>query len=137
MSRAQHTRISVAAVGAVGVVFAVGAATASAAPSVDVHGGNTITAQVSGEKPGHSCRIAATGVETPWRPVSGDGTVRLDSGPVRHGRHDARVVCENPRVGAASVHTVGHEQDVFTGQWAPAFEFLQHHRLEFLTPREH
>ncbi|WP_067666591.1 hypothetical protein [Nocardia miyunensis] len=136
MSRAQNTRISIAAVGAVGVVFAVGAATASASPSVDVHGGNTITARVSGEKPGQSCRIAATGIEMPWRTVNSDGTVSLDSGPVRHGRHEARVVCENPRAGVSSAYTVGHEQDVFTGQWAPAFEFLQHHRLDFLTPRE-
>ncbi|MQY21900.1 hypothetical protein [Nocardia macrotermitis] len=135
MSRAQHTRISIAIVGAVGVVFAVGAATASASPSVDVHGGETITARVSGEKPGQSCRITATGIDMPWHAVAQDGTVSLDSGPVRQGRHDARVVCENPQVGASSAHTVGHEQDVFTGHWAPAFEFLQHHRLEFLTPR--
>lgn len=136
MSRSQHTRITAVVVGAAGVVLVVGAATASATPSVDVHGGNTITAQVSGEKPELSCRIAGAGIAMRWRAVGRDGTVQLDSGPVPQGRHDARIVCENPRIGQPSVHTVGHEEDVFTGHWAPAFEFLQHHRLEFLTPRE-
>lgn len=129
------TRITAAVIGATGVVLIVGAATASATPSVDLHGGSTITARVSGEKQGQSCRIAAAGLDMPWRPVGRDGTVQLDSGPVRQGRHDARIECENPSVGAASVHPVGREEDVFTGHWAPAFEFLAHHRLQFLAPR--
>jgi len=137
MVRSQHTtRITAAVVGAAGVVLVVGAATASATPSVDLHGGgNTITAQVSGEKQGQSCRIAAAGIDMPWRPVGRDGTVQLVSGPVRQGRHDARIECENPRIGDASAHAVGREEDVFTGHWAPAFEFLAHHRLQFLAPR--
>ncbi|MBU3065085.1 hypothetical protein KO481_26585 [Nocardia sp. NEAU-G5] len=137
MVRSQHTtRITAAVVGATGVVLVVGAATASATPSADLRGGNTITAQVSGEKQGQSCRIAAAGIDMPWRAVGRDGTVQLDSGPVRQGRHDARIECENPRVGEASVHAVGHEEDVYTGHWAPAFEFLTHHRLQFLAPRD-
>lgn len=137
MVRSQHTtRITAAVVGATGIVLVVGAATASATPSVDLHGGHTITAQVSGEKQGQSCRIAATGIDMPWRAVGHDGAVQLDSGPIRQGRHDARIECENPRVGETSVHAVGQEEDVYTGHWAPAFEFLAHHRLQFLTPRD-
>jgi hypothetical protein len=137
MVRSQHTtRITAAVVGAAGVVLVVGAATASATPSVDLHGGSTITARVTGEKQGQSCRIAGAGIDMPWRAVGRDGTVRLDSGPVHQGRHDARIECENPRVGETSVHPVGHEQDVYTGHWAPAFDFLAHHRLQFLAPRD-
>ncbi len=73
----------------------------------------------------------------PWRAVGGDGSVDLDTGPVGPGRHNAHVVCEDPRLGAASQRTVGKDEDVFTGHWAPAFEFLHHHRMEFLTPHEH
>ncbi len=134
MSRSKHTKVTTAVVVAAGGVLLVGASTASASPSADVHGGKTITAQVSGEKPGQSCRIDTHGIATAWQPVGRDGTVRLDSGPVPQGRHDAEILCENPTLGDASMHHVGHEQDVFTGRWAAAFEFLQHHRLEFLTP---
>ncbi len=136
MGRSQHTKVTTVVVGAAASILVVGAATSSATPSVDVDGGATITAQVSGLEPGQACRIDAAGLEMPWRPVGRDGTVELNSGPVPQGRHDATIVCENPLAGKASVHTVGHEQDVFTGRWAPAYEFLQHHRLELLTPRE-
>ncbi|ATL68612.1 hypothetical protein [Nocardia terpenica] len=136
MTRARHTRLTAAVAGAVGVVFVVGAATASANPSAAVRGGTTITAHVSGEKPGQVCRIAALGLPMRWQPVDSGGAVDLDSGPVTSGRHAAQVVCENPTVGDVSAHEVGKEEDVFTGHWAPAYEFLHHHRLEFLTPRE-
>ncbi|RDI67512.1 hypothetical protein [Nocardia pseudobrasiliensis] len=135
MSRRRSTRLSVALIGSVGVVFAVGAATASASPSAALHGGATIAAHVTGERSGQVCRIAATGIEMPWRPVGSDGSVDLDTGPVRAGRHTARVVCEDPGIGDASQHSVGRAEEVFTGHWAPAFEFLHHHRLEVLTPR--
>ncbi|MCM6774647.1 hypothetical protein NDR87_13060 [Nocardia sp. CDC159] len=137
MSRPRRTRLSLALVGAMGVIFAVGAATASAAPSAALRGGTSIAAHVTGEQAGRVCRIASAGVDMPWRPVGSDGTVDLDTGPVHAGRHLARVVCEDPRVGAASVRTVGRAAEVVTGHWAPAFEFLHHHRLEVLTPRGH
>ncbi|NKY89537.1 hypothetical protein [Nocardia veterana] len=137
MSRIRRTRISAVLTGAVGVAFVVGAATAAATPSAALRGGATITAHVTGEKPGVQCRITASGVEMPWRTVGSDGSVDLDTGPVPSGRHAARVVCTDPRVGASDRHAVGKEEDVFTGHWAPAFEFLHHHRMEFLTPHEH
>ncbi|MCX4091134.1 hypothetical protein [Nocardia sp. alder85J] len=130
-------RITVGLGCAVGAVFVVGAATASATPSAAMHGGGTVTAHVTGERAGHVCRIAGAGIDMPWQSVGSGGTVDLDTGPVSGGRHEARVVCEDPNAGDASVRTVGREDDVFTGHWAPAFEFLHHHRLEFLTPREH
>ncbi|MGV9680909.1 hypothetical protein ACWDSJ_37040 [Nocardia sp. NPDC003482] len=135
MNRRRSTRVSMLLAGAVATIFAVGAATASASPSAAVHGGTTISAHVTGERAGQVCRIAAPGIDMPWRPVGRDGTVDLDTGPVPAGRHEARVVCEDPRVGDASVRTVGRVEDVFTGRWAPVFEFLHHHRLEVLTPR--
>ncbi|MFI5775986.1 hypothetical protein [Nocardia sp. NPDC051570] len=135
MSRRRSTRLTVALVGSVGVIFAVGAATASASPSAALHGGTTIAAQVTGERSGQICRITAPGVDMPWRPVGSDGRVALDTGPVRGGRHEARVVCADPRLGDASVRTIGREEDVFTGHWAPAYEFLHHRHLEMLTPR--
>ncbi len=120
--------------GAVGLLFVVGAATASATPEAALRGGPTISAHVTGAKPGQACRIEAAGVDMPWRTVGADGSVVLDSGPVSRGRHDARVMCGGP--GGAAAHAVGKQEDVFTGRWAPAYEFLHHHRLEFLTPRE-
>ncbi|MFF0496998.1 hypothetical protein ACFYU5_11375 [Nocardia aobensis] len=136
MSRSRRTRIGAALAGAVGVAFVVGGATAAATPSVALRGGATITARVTGEKAGQTCRITGSGIDMPWRTVSSDGSVELDSGPVPSGRHNARVVCRDSRTGAASQHAVGKEEDVFTGHWAPAFEFLHHHRMEFLTPHE-
>jgi hypothetical protein len=136
VSRPRNTKLTAAVAGAVGIIFVVGAATASADPSAAVRGGSTITAHVSGERAGQVCRISAPGIDMPWRPVGAGGSVDLDAGPVPGGRHDTRVVCEDPRIGDASAHPIGKEEDVFTGQWAPAFEFLYHHRLEFLVPRE-
>ncbi|MEU6558454.1 hypothetical protein [Nocardia nova] len=136
-SRSRRTRIGAALAGAVGVVFVVGAATAAATPSVALRGGSTVTAHVTGERAGQVCRITAPGIDMPWRPVGIDGSVELDTGPVESGRHNAHVVCEDPRTGPASQHVVGKSEDVFTGHWAPAFEFLHHHRMEFLTPHEH
>ncbi|MBO0853359.1 MAG: hypothetical protein J2P18_06280 [Nocardia sp.] len=140
MTRARRTRVGAAFGGAVGVVFIVGAATAAATPSASLRGGDTVTARVTGEKPGHTCRIDAAGIEMPWRTVGSDGSVELDSGQVAPGKHAARVVCETPRAESGEPvgeHTVGKEEDVFTGHWAPALEFLHHHRMEFLTPNQH
>ncbi|MBF6332062.1 hypothetical protein [Nocardia transvalensis] len=136
MTRPHSTRLTAVLVGGVGVLFAVGAATASASPSAALRGGATITAHVSGQKSGEVCRIVAAGVDMPWRPVGSGGTVDLDTGPVRAGRHAARVVCEDARIGDASAHAVGKQDEVFTGHWAPAFEFLHHHRVEVLAPRD-
>ncbi len=137
MSRSRRSRIGAALAGAVGVVFVVGAATAAATPSVALRGGSTVTAHVTGEKAGQSCRITGSGIDMPWRPVGKDGSVELDSGPVGSGRHNAHVICEDSHRGPASQYAVGKDEDVFTGHWAPAFEFLHHHRMEFLTPHEH
>ncbi|MCC3312751.1 hypothetical protein [Nocardia africana] len=135
MRRSRRTRIGAALAGAVGAAFIVGGATAAATPSVALRGGATVTARVTGEKAGQACRITGSDIDMPWRTVGSDGSVELDSGPVSSGRHTARVVCQDPRTGASSRHAVGKEEDVFTGHWAPAFEFLHHHRMEFLTPR--
>ncbi len=120
-------RWSAALAGAVGIVVVVGAATASATPSAVVRGGPTITAHVTEAKQGQACRIEAPGVDMPWRAVGADGTVDLDTGPVAPGHHRARVTCEER---GAAAHPVGRQEDVFTGRWAPALEFLHHHRLE-------
>jgi hypothetical protein len=136
VSRIRSTRLTAGIVGTVAVAFVVGAATASANPYAALRGGSTITAHVTQEKAGQVCRITAPGVDMPWRPVGAAGVVDLDTGPIHDGRHESRVVCEDPRIGAASLHEVGREEDVFTGHWAPAFEFLHHHRLEFLAPHD-
>ncbi|MBF6170264.1 hypothetical protein [Nocardia blacklockiae] len=128
MTRSQRTKLSAAVACAVGLVFAVGAATASASPSAVLRGGATVTAHVTEAKPGQACRIEGTGVGMPWRAVGADGTVDLNSGPVPPGRHRARVMCEQQ--GGAGEHPVGRQEDVFTGRWSPVFEFLHHHRLD-------
>ncbi|MFJ1456157.1 hypothetical protein [Nocardia sp. N2S4-5] len=133
MTRTKRTKLSAAVAGVVAAVFVIGAATASATPSAALHGGATVTAHVTEARAGQSCRIEGTGVAMPWHAVGADGTVDLDSGAVPPGRHRARVMCERP--GDATEYPVGRQEDVFTGRWSPAFEFLHHHRLEFLTPR--
>ncbi|MBB5911329.1 hypothetical protein BJY24_000196 [Nocardia transvalensis] len=101
-------------VGATVGLLAAGSGPAGAAPAVTFGGGATVTAHVTGAKPGHDCQIAARDIDGPWQPVGLDGTVDLDSGPVRAGPHLVRVLCENRLRGDVATHSLGRETVVTT-----------------------
>ncbi|RDI42751.1 hypothetical protein [Nocardia mexicana] len=91
-----------------------GADPAFATPTVTYGGGAIITAQVTGERPGYACQIAARDIDGPWRTVNAAGGVELESGPVPAGRHVVRVLCENRTDGDFTTHIVGRDTAVAT-----------------------
>ncbi|WP_280385151.1 hypothetical protein [Nocardia wallacei] len=107
-------RAMLLATAAAGPVTA-GADPASAAPAVTYRGGATITAHVTGERPGYECQIASRAIDGPWRRVNAAGVVDLDSGPIPAGRHTVRVLCENRAAGDHTTHVVGGDTAVVTG----------------------
>ncbi|MFI5779729.1 hypothetical protein [Nocardia sp. NPDC051570] len=114
MSSARPFVLRVAlAVGATAGSLIIAAEPAAAAPAVTFRIGGTITAHVTGEKPGYHCQIAAHDIDGPWGPVNPGGDVDLDSGPVRGGRHMVRVICENRQRGDTTTHLVGRGAEVF------------------------
>ncbi|MBF6176763.1 hypothetical protein [Nocardia blacklockiae] len=112
--RSLALRIVLVAGSAAGLLAA-GSGLATAAPTAAFQGGTTITAHVTGAKPGYDCQIAARDIDGPWRAVSADGVVDLDSGPVPAGPHRVRILCEDRKRGDVATHLVGREAEVRTG----------------------
>lgn len=136
MSRVRHPRYTTAAVfAAAATVLALGVAAGQSPPDAEIRGGTTITASVTGEKPGNRCVIAGSHIEAQPQTVRADGGAELTVATVREGKHRVRVLCEDPARGDVSVHTVGTEETVYVGPMAPVYQALQNHRLGFLTPR--
>ncbi|GAB2559854.1 hypothetical protein [Nocardia heshunensis] len=130
MSRSLRTRIAtVAVVGIFGTLLAAGAATATDEPKAVIHGRSEISARVSGEKPDNKCQIAAADVSGPWGTVGSDGTVTLALG-AGHGSSNKklRVICEDPKRGDTSMHTVRADRVSFDGILSPLRQIM-HNRF--------
>ncbi|WP_157513892.1 hypothetical protein [Nocardia concava] len=129
MSRSTRTRLATAAVVAtLGTLLAAGAATATDEPKAVIHDRATVTARVTGEKPGNKCQIAAADVSGPWGTVGADGTVTLTLGSVRSDAKNLRVICEDPKRGDASLHTVRADRVNFDGILSPIRQIM-HNRF--------
>ncbi|MGV9838871.1 hypothetical protein ACWDUL_32365 [Nocardia niigatensis] len=119
----------VAAVGCLGTLLAVGAATdAHGEPRAVIQGRAEVTARVTGEKPDNKCQIAASDAGGPWSVVGADGTVTLTLGAVHSNARKLRVICEDPKRGDASLHTVRSDRVNFDGLLSPIRQIM-HNRL--------
>ncbi|WP_067703828.1 hypothetical protein [Nocardia jejuensis] len=124
MNRSLRTRITTAVVlGMIGTALAAGAAAADGQPKAVIQGRTAITAHVSGEKSGYKCQIAAADVSGPWGTVASDGTVDLTLGPHRSSK-TLRVICEDPKRGDASLHTVRADRVTYDGALSPLRQIL-------------
>ncbi|MFC9993473.1 hypothetical protein [Nocardia sp. NPDC127526] len=122
MSRSLRTRVSTAVVvGTLGALLATGAALAQQEPRAVIHGRATLTATVSGEKPGNRCQLAGKTVSGPWATVAADGSAKLT---LAAGGRDIRVLCEDPAQGDSSVHIVRSERVNHSGAPAPIRKIL-------------
>ncbi|MVU79122.1 hypothetical protein GPX89_17955 [Nocardia sp. ET3-3] len=130
MSRSTRTRVAtVAVVGTLATLLAAGAATATDEPKAVIHGRADVTARVTGEKPGNKCQIAAADVSGPWGTVDTDGTVTLTLAAGRsNGKQKLRVICEDPKRGDASMHTVKSDRVSFDGILSPIRQIM-HNRF--------
>ncbi|MFE3222369.1 hypothetical protein [Nocardia sp. NPDC059228] len=130
MSRSLRARVlTVAVVGSLGTVLAVGAATdARGEPKAVIQGRTEVTALVTGEKPDNKCQIAASDISGPWGIVGPDGTVTLTLGAVHSNARKLRVICEDPKRGDASLHTVRSDRVTFDGLLSPIRQIM-HNRF--------
>ncbi|MEC3913456.1 hypothetical protein [Nocardia sp. CDC160] len=129
MSRSLRARIAtVAVVGTLGTLLAAGAATATDEPRAVIHGRSEVTARVTGEKPGNRCQIAAADVSGPWGTVGSDGTVALTLGAGHGSAKKLRVICEDPKRGDTSMHTVRSDRVTFDGILSPIRQIM-HNRF--------
>ncbi|MEC3955184.1 hypothetical protein VMT65_19240 [Nocardia sp. CDC153] len=129
MSRSLRARIAtVAVVGTLGTLLAAGAATATDEPKAVIHGRAEVTARVTGEKPGNRCQIAAADVSGPWGTVGADGTVALTLGRGQDSGKKLRVICEDPKRGDTSLHTVRSDRVTFDGILSPIRQIM-HNRF--------
>ncbi|MFD6353730.1 hypothetical protein KHQ06_02535 [Nocardia tengchongensis] len=130
MSRSLRNRVlTVAVVGSLGTLLAVGAATtANGEPRAVIQGRTEVTAHVTGEKPNNKCQIAGHDVSGPWGVVDADGTVTLTLGSAYHGGKRLRVICEDPKRGDASLHTVKSDRVAFDGLLSPIRQIM-HNRF--------
>ncbi|MTE11391.1 hypothetical protein [Nocardia aurantiaca] len=128
MSRSLRTRVlTVAVVGILGAVLAVETATtAYGEPHAVIHGRSEVTARVTGEKPDNNCQIAGSGISGPWGAVGPDGTVTLTLGAVHSNAEKLRVICEDPKRGDVSLHTVRSDRVTFDGLLSPIRQIMQH-----------
>ncbi|WP_067712366.1 hypothetical protein [Nocardia yamanashiensis] len=125
MSRSLRTRITTAVVvGTLGTLLAAGAAAANGEPKAVIQGRTAVTAHVTGEKPGYKCQIAGKDVAGPWGIVESDGTVSLTLGGGRPKGKQLRVICEDPRRGDASLHTVRADRVTYDGALSPIRQII-------------
>ncbi|APB01748.1 hypothetical protein [Nocardia seriolae] len=129
MARSLRTRIAtVAVVGTLGTLLAAGAATATDEPKAVIHDRAAVTARVTGEKPGNRCQIAGADVSGPWGTVGSDGTVTLTLGTAHGNGKKLRVICDDPKRGDASLHTVRSDRVSYDGILSPIRQIM-HNRF--------
>ncbi|MFF2552810.1 hypothetical protein ACFVUS_17525 [Nocardia sp. NPDC058058] len=125
MSRSVRTRIITAAViGTLGTLLAAGAATATSEPKAVIQGRTAVTAHVSGEKAGNRCQIAGKNLAGPWGVVDKSGAVDLTLGPIRPNGKHIRVICEDPKRGDSSMHTVRSDRVSYGNALSPLRQIL-------------
>ncbi|MGW4249172.1 hypothetical protein, partial [Nocardia sp. NPDC004722] len=79
-------------------------------------------------KPDNKCQIAAADVSGPWGTVSADGTVTLTLGSGHGSNKKLRVICEDPKRGDTSMHTVRADRVSFDGILSPLRQIM-HNRF--------
>ncbi|MGW4241357.1 hypothetical protein [Nocardia sp. NPDC004722] len=109
----------VAVLSALGTLLALRAATASGEPEAVIKGRGTVTAHVTGEKPGNQCQIAGKKVAGPWGTADSGGTVILTLEPGGTPVNQLRVICQDPSRGDVSVHTVRSHWITYDGILSP------------------
>lgn len=126
MSRSLRRRLlTLGVLGTLGTVLAAGTATtANGEPRAVIQGRTEITAKVTGEKPGYRCLIAGKDISGPWGTVAPDGTVTLTLGGVKDPGKHLRVLCEDPKRGDPSLHTVRSDRVAYDGMLAPIRQIM-------------
>ncbi|MRH91357.1 hypothetical protein GFY24_28615 [Nocardia sp. SYP-A9097] len=125
MSRSLRHRVTTAVViGTLGTLLAAGAATANSEPKAVIQGRTAVTAHVTGEKAGNRCQIAGKNLAGPWSVVDKSGTADLTLGPLRPNGKHIRVICEDPKRGDSSLHTVRSDRVTYDGALSPLRQIL-------------
>ncbi|WP_330183513.1 hypothetical protein OHB26_07655 [Nocardia sp. NBC_01503] len=125
MSRSlRHRAITAAVIGTLGTMLAAGAATANSEPKAVIQGRTAVTAHVTGEKSGNRCQIAGKNLAGPWAVVDKTGAADLTLGPLRPNGKHIRVICEDPKRGDSSLHTVRSDRVTYDGALSPLRQIL-------------